>query len=197
MSFYRYDISDDCKPECLADPLERSLFKYMNRPSTYAALGIDPAFPNASWTLSSEAVSVAFGGIGSGSRMDVHRKTYLYVAGLLENGIRVLIYAGKTDFACNAIGISGWLKSLPWTGLDTYLAAPVRDWFVPGANKTAGQFRKAGLLTFAEVEGGESADSPLVCLRLTELFTAGHLVPLHKPVESLWMLTRWLAGKDL
>lgn len=65
----------------------------MNRPSTYTTLGIDPSFPNASWTLSSEAVSTAFGGIGSGAQMDVHHKTYLYVAGLLENGIRVLIYA--------------------------------------------------------------------------------------------------------
>lgn len=49
------------------------------------------------WALSSKAVSAAFGGI-SGSNSDLHDPTYLYVAGLLERGIRVLVYAGKGEW---------------------------------------------------------------------------------------------------
>jgi carboxypeptidase C (cathepsin A) len=72
-----------------------------------------------------------------------------YVAGLLERGVRVLIYAGTYDWQCNWVANKLWVDKLEWTGQDTYTAAEWRDWTVDGHK--AGETKSSGLLTFATV----------------------------------------------
>ena len=38
------------------------------------------------------------------------------VPDLLDNGVRVLIYAGDVDYICNWIGNKAWTMDLPWSG---------------------------------------------------------------------------------
>lgn len=84
-----------------------------------------------------------------------------YVAGLLERGIRMLIYAGTYDWQCNWVANKLWVDKLEWTGKDAYDAAEWRDWLVDGHK--AGETKTAGLLTFATVrEAGHMGGHPAV-----------------------------------
>ncbi|KAG0229474.1 hypothetical protein BGW42_001564 [Actinomortierella wolfii] len=91
---------------------------------------------------------------------------------LLENGIRVLLYAGDADFIVNWIGIKEFAHSLPWSGQRSFHKAPNEKWIVNGTH--AGDFRTSGALTFLRIHG------------------AGHYVPYDKPVEALEMFRMWL-----
>lgn len=81
---------------CSPRSLEVALTEYLNLNSTREILGIDSKRTDK-WAMSSGAVANAFGGI-SGRNADLHDPTYLYVAGLLERGVKVLVYAGKGEF---------------------------------------------------------------------------------------------------
>lgn len=71
--------------------------------------------------------------------------------GLLDRGIRVLIYAGTYDWQCNWVANKLWVDKLEWSGQDEYAKAEWRDWTVEG--KKAGETKKTALLTFATVRG--------------------------------------------
>ncbi|KAL7415404.1 Alpha/Beta hydrolase protein [Mrakia frigida] len=180
-----YDISEVCDPVkgCSDTSLTAALIPYLNSPKILKTLGIDPDWKGP-WVPSSEPVARAFGGIGGEAKMDVHHKTYHYLEGLLERGVRVLVYAGKVDFACNYLGQIGMLHNLEWTGASSYRNSTERFWYAGGSSNAsgkeiAGEVRTAGNgLTFATIRG------------------AGHFVPLNKPKESLWMVERWLKAEE-
>jgi carboxypeptidase C (cathepsin A) len=102
-----------------------------------------------------------------------------YVAGLLERGIRVLIYAGTYDWQCNWVSNVIWTEKLEWSGAAEYRAASWRDWNVQDGDSKAGETKTFGPFTFVTIRG------------------AGHMVPYDKPVESLTMISRWLSGEDM
>lgn len=115
-----------------------------------------------------------------------------YIAQLLERGIRVLIYVGTYDMACNWVClislISDWRHpnsvlfmqvgnermtlALEWSGQEAFVSQPMRDWFVNDI--VVGRTRSWKGLTFATIDG------------------AGHMAPADKPKESLEMVKRWL-----
>ncbi|KAK8845643.1 hypothetical protein IAR55_006359 [Kwoniella newhampshirensis] len=174
-----YDISEKCEAGvCYPQALSNALDEYLNRNSTLKTLGIDPHWTGP-WVSSSAGVAASMGGIASSPSMDLHHKTYLYVAGLLERGVRVLVYAGKVDFACNFIGVRKWVERLSWSGSKAYVASEERPWYLPGSKDIAGEVRTGGNgLTFATVRG------------------AGHLVPLRKPKEAEHMLMKWIRDEE-
>jgi carboxypeptidase C (cathepsin A) len=51
-----------------------------------------------------------------------------YVAGLLERGVRVLIYAGTYDWVCNWVSNMMWLEILEWSGQAAYNRESWRIW---------------------------------------------------------------------
>lgn len=72
-------------------PPSTGISTYLDLPAVRSHLGIGssvPPFEGCSSTIGS-----AFNG-----QMDGTGKTYLYVASLLDHGVKVLIYAGKYDF---------------------------------------------------------------------------------------------------
>jgi carboxypeptidase C (cathepsin A) len=107
------------------------------------------------------------------------RPTQYYVAGLLERGVRVLIYAGTYDWQCNWVSNVYWTERLEWSGGEEYQKAEWRDWSVEKGGEKAGETKSWGPLTFVTVRG------------------AGHMVPFDKPAESLAMVSRWLAEEDV
>ena len=74
-----------------------------------------------------------------------------YVAGLLERGVRVLIYSGTYDWQCTWYASKLWLEKLEWSGSAVYSARQFRNWIVDG--RPAGETKTAGPLTFATVRG--------------------------------------------
>ncbi|KAL1946614.1 hypothetical protein VTO73DRAFT_14718 [Trametes versicolor] len=164
-----YDIS---KP-CLGDLcyLEAAKIKdYLNAPETRELLGVESP---SNFTSCSSDVGRAFN-----SHLDKYAvPAHFHVAGLLERGVRVLIYAGTYDWQCNWVANKLWLEKLDWSGGLVYAADAFRDWTVDGHK--AGETKSAGPLTFATVRG------------------AGHMVPFDKPAEAQAMVSRWLAQKEL
>jgi carboxypeptidase C (cathepsin A) len=68
---------------------------------------------------------------------------------LLEDDIRVLIYAGDKDLICNWLGNRRWVDALEWSGAQDWAAAADKPWTVGGRH--AGNVTSAGTLTFLKV----------------------------------------------
>ncbi|CAK5270027.1 unnamed protein product [Mycena citricolor] len=168
-----YDISMSCSPEEMSESLcyavTKHISNFLSAPSTRDALGVSPLVP-MNFSSCSNTVNMAFT-----TQLDMLHPTQHYIAGLLERGVRVLIYVGTYDWICNWVGNERWTNAMEWSGQDEFAAQALRPWAVKGTNATAGMVRNAKGLTFLTVDA------------------AGHMVPYDKPKESLDMLQRWLA----
>ncbi|KAF8734089.1 serine carboxypeptidase, partial [Rhizoctonia solani] len=166
-----YDMT---KPEelqsSLCYPITEHINTFLDQPETRKALGVHPSIGN--YTGCSRDVGVRFS-----ASLDHFHSNQWYVAGLLERGIKVLVYVGTYDWICNWVGNQKWVMALDWTGSAEFTAQKDRNWIVD--SQVAGFTRSANGLTFATVDA------------------AGHMVPYDKPKEALAMLSRWLEGKDL
>lgn len=61
---------------------------------------------------------------------------------MIEDGIRVLIYAGEADFMCNAVGNKAWLTELETSYQPEFANATDAPWTVDG--RDAGYVKQAG-----------------------------------------------------
>ncbi|KAJ7118927.1 Alpha/Beta hydrolase protein [Mycena epipterygia] len=168
-----YDIRTECIGEVrdtLCYPATKQIASYLNLPSTREILGIDSSHPNMS--LVGWAVNSAFSASG-----DVLRSSTLYIEALLNHGVRVLVYAGTYDLACNFVGNDRMTRDLEWHGQKEFSTQPLRDWLVDGL--PAGETRSFGGLTFATLRD------------------AGHQAPHDNPVPALALINRWLADSPL
>jgi len=165
-----YDITEPCsdteKQDTTCIPESKNVSAYLSRRSTQDTLGVDPS---VNYTMINYALNARFW-----AGLDPLFPTQHYIASLLERGVRVLVYVGMNDFACNWVGNEKMTLALEWTGKDTFRAQPLEEWKVDG--HVAGLVRRSGPLMFATVNG------------------AGHMVPRDKPKESLELLKRWLAN---
>ncbi|THH16795.1 hypothetical protein EW146_g3910 [Bondarzewia mesenterica] len=150
--------------------MHSSITKYLSQPDIRTLLGVSPAASN--FTSCSDAVGSAFA-----QTLDPLRPSYHYVAGLLNRGVRVLIYVGAYDWICNWVGNERWTLALDWYGKEAFVSQELREWEVNGT--VAGRTRSANGFTFAIVDG------------------AGHMVPYDKPNEALALINRWLAQEAL
>ncbi|KZT24376.1 serine carboxypeptidase [Neolentinus lepideus HHB14362 ss-1] len=168
-----YDISKKCEGEyddTMCYPLTKDIAAFLNLPSTRAALGVDPAVPSFA--------SCNYDILNAFARADdalAPPFTTDYVAGLLERGVRVLVYAGSVDFICNWVGNAAWVEKLEWSGGEAYRGQEMRGWDVGG--------RAAGL-----TKGAEG-------LRFVSIYGGGHMAPYDRPKEALEMVKRWLADE--
>ncbi|KAL1323580.1 hypothetical protein AAHE18_13G026500 [Arachis hypogaea] len=96
------------------------------------------------------------------------------IPNLLEDGIRLLVYAGEKDLICNWLGNSRWVHAMKWSGQEQFRASPTIQFVVNGSH--AGSLKSYG---------------PLAFLKVNE---AGHMVPMDQPEAALEMITRWMKG---
>lgn len=101
---------------------------------------------------------------------------------LVNDGVRVLLYAGMADAIVNFIGCSRVLDVLP----TDYSAA----------------YASASLTNFTDDEGAvvgytKSAGKGAGNVAWVSFFNAGHMVPHDDPVGALSMLKRWLKNEPL
>ncbi|PKI85614.1 carboxypeptidase C [Malassezia vespertilionis] len=106
---------------------------------------------------------------------------------LLEDGIRVLVYAGEADFMCNAIGNHDWVVDFPNTFHDEIANATKTPLFMRSVN--GAKPARAGWV----IKAGEGAGN----LAYAWINEAGHMVPHDQPQVALSMLNKWLANKAL
>ncbi|KAM7278051.1 hypothetical protein ACFE04_005185 [Oxalis oulophora] len=108
-------------------------------------------------------------------KMDWMKNLEVGIPSLLEDGIKVLIYAGEYDLICNWLGNSRWVHAMEWSGKKKFGAAKYVPFVVDGAE--AGQMKSHGPLIFLKVHN------------------AGHMVPMDQPKAALQMIKSWMHGK--
>ncbi|EAZ03855.1 hypothetical protein OsI_25989 [Oryza sativa Indica Group] len=106
--------------------------------------------------------------------LDWMRNLEVGIPELLENDIKVLIYAGEYDLICNWLGNSRWVNSMEWSGKEAFVSSSEEPFTVDG--KEAGILKSYGPLSFLKVHD------------------AGHMVPMDQPKVALEMLKRWTSG---
>lgn len=96
---------------------------------------------------------------------------------LLEDNIRVMIYAGDLDLICNWVGNQMWVDALQWEGGESWASVAAVEWTAGTA--AAGSVRELGPLSFVRV------------------YKAGHMVPMDQPLNALAMISRFTRGQSL
>ncbi|TYI90929.1 hypothetical protein E1A91_D03G156400v1 [Gossypium mustelinum] len=157
-----YDIRKQCEGDMCYDFSDVETF--LNLKSVREALGVgDIDFVSCS-SVVHEAML-----------MDWMRNFEVGIPSLLEDGIKVLIYAGEYDLICNWLGNSKWVHAMTWSGQKGFGSSPIVPFVVDGVE--AGKLKTHGPLTFLKVHD------------------AGHMVPMDQPKASLQMLQKWMHGE--
>ncbi|KAJ8523732.1 hypothetical protein ON010_g17387 [Phytophthora cinnamomi] len=176
-----YDIRQPCNnsdPTATCDDTP-TITAYLNSPAVRKYLNVDERVP--AWHEVSNEVETTFITDGDWS-MPFHE----FVADMLDDGLRVLIYAGDADLMCNWIGNRAWTLALDWQGKDGFNAAEERAFIAHDP-----------LLA----DGGSGIDAGVVRsfdnFAFLRVYDAGHMVPMDQPAVSLDLLNRFLTNKEL
>ncbi|KAI9281950.1 Alpha/Beta hydrolase protein [Sporodiniella umbellata] len=164
-----YDVREKCKGGNLCYEILGSVQKYLNLPKVKQAIGAE----TEEYESCNMQINFRFQMAGDWMRPYVRE-----IPDLLEDDIRVLIYAGDADFICNWMGNKAWTLDLPWTGHDEFKAANDTQWYSHKLGKQAGELRR-------------THDGRFAFLRV---FGAGHMVPYDQPESGLDMLQQWVRG---
>ncbi|KAL3718187.1 hypothetical protein ACJRO7_003340 [Eucalyptus globulus] len=157
-----YDIRKSCEGDLCYD--FSNLETFLNQKSVRDALGVGTIeFVSCSSTVYEAMLTDWMKNLEAG------------IPALLEDGLKVLIYAGEYDLICNWLGNSNWVHAMGWSGQKQFGTSATVPFVVNGAE--AGLMKSYGPLTFLKVHN------------------AGHMVPMDQPKASLQMLKSWMAGK--
>ncbi|KAK9158600.1 hypothetical protein Scep_005174 [Stephania cephalantha] len=157
-----YDIRKKCVGQLCYD--FSNLIKFLNQKPVRHALGVG----DIEFVSCSPAVY-------QGLLMDWMRNLEIGIPALLEDGVKLLVYAGEYDLICNWLGNYRWVNAMEWSGQQNFTANPNVPFNVDGAE--AGLLKSYGPLSFLKVHD------------------AGHMVPMDQPKAALEMLTRWTRGE--
>ncbi|KAL2331997.1 hypothetical protein Fmac_019578 [Flemingia macrophylla] len=157
-----YDIRKKCEGDLCYD--FSNMEDFLNENTVRNALGVgDMDFVSCSSTVYNAMMQ------------DWMRNLEVGIPALLEDGIKVLVYAGEEDLICNWLGNSRWVQAMEWSGQKEFGESRAVPFLVDGAE--AGTLKSHGPLAFLKV------------------YEAGHMVPMDQPKAALQMLSRWMQGK--
>lgn len=168
-----YDIRKPCEGDLCYD--FTNIETFLNLESTRKALHVSDEVKE--WKSCNTAVNVMF-------VQDWMKNFHKNIIPLLEDDIRVLIYAGDVDYICNWMGNKAWTIDLQWSGHDEFSTAKDVSW-IYGDSKVNG-----GLVRSAPASKGTGS------LTFLQVFEAGHMVPMDQPEASLIMLNTFLRNED-
>ncbi|KAI9448816.1 Alpha/Beta hydrolase protein [Lactarius psammicola] len=151
---------------------------WLNDPKTKAALGADPS---RMFETCNMKVFEAFRYRGD----SMHNSAAL-LPELINDGIRLLVYAGNADMVCNYIGNEAWVENLEHKFHEEFKAAPPTQWVIERSGRVAGEVRVAG--------GGRVGAGNVTFVNVYE---AGHMVPHDQSEAALDMFTRWIFDTSL
>ncbi|KAE9586493.1 putative carboxypeptidase C [Lupinus albus] len=157
-----YDIRKQCEGNLCYD--FSNLDNFLNNDKVKDALGVkDLDFVSCSSTVYYAMLE------------DWMKNLEVDIPSLLEDGIKLLVYAGEEDLICNWLGNYRWVRAMKWSGQKKFKSAPKVKFIVDGVE--AGSLTSHGPLSFLKV------------------YQAGHMVPMDQPKASLEMLRKWMGGK--
>ncbi|KAK7344845.1 hypothetical protein VNO77_14992 [Canavalia gladiata] len=156
-----YDIRKKCEGSLCYD--FSNMEKFLNQKSVRDSLGVGKIH----FVSCSTEVYLAM-------VVDWMRNLEVGIPALVEDGIKVLVYAGEYDLICNWLGNSRWVHSMEWSGQKEFVASTEVPFVVDGSE--AGVLKSHGPLSFLKV------------------YDAGHMVPMDQPKAALEMLKKWIQG---
>ncbi len=133
---------------------------YLNDPEIQAAIGAKKPWVGVNITVWKELAPTDF----------LHSFQAL-IPPILDQGIKILIYAGDQDYICNWMGVQAWTNKMDWDGHDAFNAAQTHKW----NGGTVKYHKKFAFATVAE---------------------AGHMVPMDQPESSLRLFKALLVNDD-
>lgn len=151
---------------------------FLNLESTRQALHVSEEVK--AWETCNNAVNVLFVN-------DWMRDYQMDLVPMLENGIRVLIYAGDVDFICNWMGNKAWTQALPWSGAKDFNAEADNKWYYTVS--TNGTVSDGGLARTAHAKKGDGS------LTFLQVYEAGHMVPMDQPPAALALFNSFVTNK--
>jgi carboxypeptidase C (cathepsin A) len=147
--------------------------KYLDAPNVREYLGVDSSRVGP-WDECKASVSAAFTSTGDGAK-----PFDWMVADLLNDDLRVLIYAGDADLMCNWHGNKAWTLALDWKHKLSFNTASETA-YITDEGVNAGVAR--------------TVDNQFTFLRV---FNSGHMVPQDQPAVALDMITKFLKNEKL
>jgi len=174
-----YDVRRKCDRNGKDGPLcyqqMQWIEAFMNRPEVKKELGAPDKLKFESCNMQ---VNQAFSFQGDGMK-----NSAVLLPELIDDGIRVLIYAGEDDFMCNYLGNKRWALALDQTVQHDFVAAKDLPWSTLEDNKVVGEVRSVG-------EGAGN-------FAYVKVYNAGHMVPYDQPSAALDLFNRWIADIPL
>eukprot|EP01036_Dinobryon_divergens_P023809 gene23809-32198_t len=170
-----YDIRKECGSNSLCYDFS-NIETFLNLKSTREALHVSPKVQQ--WKSCNNAVNAQFSS-------DWMKNYQQVIPAMIEDGVRVLIYAGDVDFICNWIGNKAWTQELTWTGKKAFNAEDDHEWSYTSADKSVW----GGLARTARARTGGGS------LTFLQVFEAGHMVPMDQPAAALEMLKAFTANQ--
>lgn len=161
-AFNVYDVRKKCDVPPLCYNLSNS-DRFLNNATIQAKLGVTGRY----WVECDKLVHLALTG-------DWLNNLAAKIQGVLESGLRVLVYSGDKDFVCNWRGGEAWTNAVSWSGQTDFQQAQYKEWLVNG--QPAGQLKQYKNFQFLRV------------------YEAGHMVPMDQPSNALNMLQTFLMG---
>ncbi|CAK4069478.1 unnamed protein product [Aphanomyces euteiches] len=159
-----FDMRETCHGNsCNAH--EDAVQKFLNTPRVLSFLGLPSTF---NYSTGNGQIFVSF-------TADLATNYAPFVETVLNAGLRVILYAGDADMACNWQGNNVWPNLLSWHGAKDYAKTDFKPFKVNGTE--VGQFRATSQLAFVR------------------LYNAGHMVPRQQPVAALSVLTHLLQNQ--
>ncbi|KEG15519.1 putative serine carboxypeptidase (CBP1), putative,serine peptidase, Clan SC, Family S10 [Trypanosoma grayi] len=147
--------------------------KFMNRGDVQKALGADPQ----PWESCNMSVNLMFA-------IDWLKNFNYTIPALLEDGVRVMIYAGDMDFICNWIGNKNWTLAMQWPGQDAFNAAADVPFATPDGT-VAGLIRSV------------ATDTSPLHFSFVQVYNAGHMVPMDQPAAASAIINNFMQNKPL
>ncbi|EIM83602.1 serine carboxypeptidase [Stereum hirsutum FP-91666 SS1] len=151
---------------------------WMNDPKNKAALGVNP---DRTFESCNMEVNQNFMYQGDG----MHNSAAL-LPELINDGVRLLVYAGNADAMCNYMGNEAWMSALEHDFHSEFAASEATKWVTTETGRVSGQVRSAG--------GGEFGAGNVT---FVEVFEAGHMVPFDQPEAALDLISRWINDASL
>ncbi|KAH0584572.1 hypothetical protein H2248_010105 [Termitomyces sp. 'cryptogamus'] len=176
-----YDVRRECDRTKDGDLCYKQMSwidTWMNNPKNKAALGVNPDQTFASCNME---VNRAFTMQGDG----MHNSARL-LPELVNDGVRLLVYAGNADMMCNFIGNERWVEQLETKFLPEFSATKAVPWITSKSGKIAGEVRSAG-------GAGFTAGN----VTFVTVFEAGHMVPYDQSESALDLFERWIQNTPL
>ncbi|KAH8824467.1 carboxypeptidase C [Flagelloscypha sp. PMI_526] len=146
---------------------------FMNKAKTKASLGVDRAAEFASCNMD---VNQAFALHGDGAQNSAE-----LLPELINDGMKLLVYAGNADMMCNYMGNERWVEQLETKFSSEFRQTQPVPWVTLHGGRRAGEVRTAG-------GSGFTAGN----VTFVNVFEAGHMVPYDQPEAALDLISRWI-----